>query len=133
MTDTIKTEEEKVSKDLIKIIESKYSKTTPLFSTDNKKIKIGDIVRISYSIPEGEKERIQGYEGLIIAIKNKGLGKSFTLRRMVQGIGIEQIFLANSPKIINIVVKQSSKVRRAKLYFMRFLTGKSTRLKRKFE
>jgi large subunit ribosomal protein L19 len=133
MTDTIKTEKTKISKDLIKIIESKYSKDTPLCTNENKKIKIGDIVRISYSIPEGEKERIQGYEGLIIAIQNKGLGKSFTLRRMVQGIGIEQVFLANSPKIISIAIKQSSKVRRAKLYFMRFLTGKSTRLKRKFD
>jgi large subunit ribosomal protein L19 len=72
------------------------------------------------------------YEGLIISISNKGLGKSFTIRRTVQGIGVEQIFLANSPKIISIVKKQSSTVRRAKLYFLRFLSGKSTRLKRKF-
>jgi large subunit ribosomal protein L19 len=87
---------------------------------------------MGYLIPEGEKERIQMYEGLIISISNKGLGKSFTIRRTVQGIGVEQIFLANSPKIISIVKKQSSTVRRAKLYFLRFLSGKSTRLKRKF-
>ena len=96
------------------------------------KIRVGDIIRLSYIIPEGEKERIQSYEGLIIGIQNRGLGKSFTLRRLVQGIGVEQIFLAHSPKIISITKKQSSKVRRSKLYFLRFLNGKSTRLKRKF-
>ena len=75
--------------------------------------------------------KAQMYEGLIIAINNRGLGKSFTLRRTVQGIGVEQIFLLNSPKIVSIVKKQSSKVRRAKLYFIRSLRGKSARLKAK--
>ena len=131
MNTILKTEQTKISKDLIQLIESKYAKEKALCDNENKKIKIGDIVRISYSIPEGEKERIQGYEGLIIAIQNKGLGKSFTLRRMVQGIGIEQIFLANSPKITSIVIKQSSKVRRAKLYFIRTLVGKALKLKQK--
>jgi large subunit ribosomal protein L19 len=107
----------------IKLIESKFLKNS------DQKINIGDILRIGYTIKEGEKERIQYYEGLIIAINNSGLGKSFTLRRSVQGIGVEQVFLLNSPKIISIVKKQSSKVRRAKLYFMRELRGKSTRLK----
>ena len=65
-------------------------------------------------------------------MKNRGIGKSFTLRRAVQGIGVEQVFVANSPKIVSIMKKQSSKVRRAKLYFLRNLSGKSTRLKRKF-
>jgi large subunit ribosomal protein L19 len=124
--------EKRNSINLIKFIEDKYSKSDALLDQDKKKIKVGDIIKIFYSIPEGEKERIQSYEGLIISIKNRGLGKSFTLRRVVQGIGVEQIFLANSPKIISIAKKQSSKVRRAKLYFMRFLSGKSTRLKTKF-
>ena len=92
---------------------------------------MGDILRIGYNIPEGEKERIQYYEGLVIAKQNRGLGKTFTLRRSVQGIGIEQIFLVHSPKILSIVKKQSSKVRRAKLYFIRSLTGKAARLKAK--
>jgi large subunit ribosomal protein L19 len=95
-------------------------------------IQVGDIIRLAYLIPEGDKERTQYYEGLIIAIKNYGLGKTFTLRRSVQNIGIEQIFLLNSPKIISITKKQSSKVRRAKLYFIRNLQKKSTRLKIKF-
>jgi large subunit ribosomal protein L19 len=90
---------------------------------------VGDIIKIEYKIPEGDKERIKSYEGLIISKQNRSLGKSFTLRRTVQGVGIEQIFLLHSPKIASITKKQSSKVRRAKLYFIRDLSGKSTRLK----
>ena len=92
-------------------------------------VEIGDIVRIGYIIPEGDKERTQYYEGVVIAKQNKGLGKSFTIRRSVQGVGVEQVFLVYSPKIVSIVRKQASKVRRAKLYYLRELTGKSTRLK----
>ena len=92
-------------------------------------IEVGDIIRIGYLIPEGDKERTQYYEGLIISVSNRGLGRTFTLRRTVQNIGMEQIFVLNSPKIVSIIKKQSSKVRRAKLYFMRHLKGKATRLK----
>ena len=129
---TIETEKETLKKeqpiDFIKLVESKYLK---LEFNSNNKIEIGDIIRLGYLIPEGGKDRTQYYEGLIIAINNRGLGKSFTLRRTVQGIGVEQIFLLNSPKIVSIVKKQSSKVRRAKLYFIRSLRGKSARLKAK--
>ena len=120
-----------ISIDLIKIIEEKYLKEKSLLTENNEKIQVGDIIRLGYTIPEGDKERIQYYEGLIISISNRGLGKSFTLRRMVQGIGVEQVFLANSPKIVSILRKQSSKVRRAKLYYLRELSGKATRLKAK--
>jgi len=116
----------KTSKDLIKLIESKFLKTENDKFTE---IKVGDIIKIEYKIPEGDKERIQSYEGLVISKQNRSLGKSFTLRRTVQGVGIEQIFLLHSPKIASITKKQSSKVRRAKLYFIRALSGKSTRLK----
>jgi large subunit ribosomal protein L19 len=92
-------------------------------------IQTGDILRIGYKIPEGDKERIQFYEGLVIAKQNRSLSQTFTLRRNVQGVGVEQIFLVHSPKIVSIVKKQASKVRRAKLYFMRSLQGKATRLK----
>jgi large subunit ribosomal protein L19 len=132
MNQTTLLKEKPLSKNLIKIFEQKYLNPNALLDEKNEKIKVGDIVRITYLIPEGEKERTQFYEGLIIGIQNRGLGKSFTLRRTVQGIGIEQIFVANSPKIISIIKKQSSKIRRAKLYFLRSLSGKSTRLKRKF-
>lgn len=113
----------------INLIESKHLKKS-LFTTESKeKIKPGDIIRIAYKIPEGDKERIQYYEGLIISMKSRTLSKTFKIRRIVQGIGVEQTFLLNSPKILTIVRKQSSKVRRAKLYFIRNLKGKATRLK----
>ena len=123
--------EKTISVDLIKLIEKKYLKEKALLTDTNDDIRVGDIIRLGYLIPEGGKDRTQYYEGLIIAINNRGLGKSFTLRRTVQGIGVEQVFLANSPKIISIARKQASKVRRAKLYFIRALRGKSTRLKSK--
>jgi large subunit ribosomal protein L19 len=110
----------------IKTVEAKYIKYEFL---DEEKLEIGDLIRVGYIIPEGDKDRTQYYEGLVIAKKNRGLGKSFTIRRSIQGIGIEQIFLLNSPKILFIQKKQSSKVRRSKLYFLRKLRGKSTRLK----
>jgi len=113
-------------------VESKFLKPNLVTSpNENKRLEVGDIVRIGYTILEGEKERTQYYEGLVISISNRGLGRSFTLRRSVQGVGVEQVFLLNSPKIVSITKKQSSKVRRAKLYFIRELTGKSTRLKQR--
>ena len=119
------------SSDLIKLIESNFLRDNILFKERKNEVNVGDIIKIEYKIPEGDKERIQSYEGLVIAKQNKNLGKSFTLRRTVQGIGVEQVFLAHSPKIVSISKKQSSKVRRAKLYFIRNLRGKSTRLKTK--
>jgi large subunit ribosomal protein L19 len=134
-TDTIKTKTTKNSKNLfsgnlIQLVEAKFVKK-PLISGNEGTLEIGDIIRIGYLIPEGTKDRTQYYEGLIIAKQNRGLGQSFTLRRSVQGVGVEQIFLVNSPKIVSITRKQSSKVRRAKLYYLRALSGKATRLKAK--
>jgi large subunit ribosomal protein L19 len=114
----------------IKLVEKKFLENSYINNSLKNGINIGDIIRVGYIIPEGDKERTQYYEGLIIAIKNRGLGKTFTLRRSVQGIGVEQVFLINSPKIVSILKKQSSKVRRAKLYFVRALKGKATRLKK---
>ena len=125
-----KLEKQKVSPtNLIQLVESKFLEVKEKRNKDKFEIEVGDIIRIEYKIPEGDKERIQSYEGLIICKQNRNLGKSFTLRRTVQGIGVEQIFLLHSPKIASITKKQSSKVKRAKLYFLRSLSGKSTRLK----
>jgi len=119
---------------LINSVESKFLKENIIKSySSNTQLEVGDVLRIGYTVYEGNKERTQYYEGVVIAKQNRGLGKSFTIRRTVQGIGVEQVFLLNSPKILSITKKQSSKVRRAKLYFLRGLTGKATRLKRKFE
>lgn len=128
--ENIKTKTENQSSiNLIKLVESQFIRESKL---EEKEVNIGDIVRVGYLIPEGNKERTQYYEGLVIAIKNRGLGKSFTLRRSVQGIGIEQVFLFHSPKLASISIKQSSKIRRAKLYYIRSLKGKASRLKQKF-
>ena len=114
-------------------IETKaIAKLNPNALNEAYKLQVGDVIKMGYIIPEGDKERTQYYEGLIISISNRGLGKTFTLRRSVQNVGVEQVFLMHSPKIVSLVKKQSSKVRRAKLYFIRNLRGKSTRLKVRF-
>ena len=94
-------------------------------------LKIGDNVKIGVKIIEGNKERIQFYEGTIIAKKNSSINTTITVRKILQGIGIERIFLVNSPKLDSITVLRSSKVRRAKLYYLRNLRGKASRLKQK--
>ena len=108
--------EKNVSTSLLQIIEEKHKKLD--FSID-KNLMVGEIVEISYKVFEGDKERLQTYEGIIIAKKNKNLGKTITLRRTIQGIGVEQIFFLNSPKIQKIKKKDKIRVRRSKLYFLR--------------
>jgi large subunit ribosomal protein L19 len=95
-------------------------------------LKIGDNVKIGVKIIEGNKERIQFYEGTIIAKKNSFINTTITVRKTFQGIGIERIFLIHSPKIDSITVLRSSKVRRSKLYYLRNLKGKASRLKQTF-
>jgi len=94
---------------------------------------VGDTVKLGVLIKEGEKERTQFYEGVIIAKKNSGINKTITVRKVLQGIGVERIFPINSPKLSSIEVLRRSKVRRAKLYYLRHLSGKATRLKQRFD
>jgi len=96
-------------------------------------LKIGDSVKLGVRIIEGNKERIQFYEGTIIAKKNSGINTTITVRKVLQGIGIERVFLIHSPKIDSITVLRSSKVRRSKLYYLRNLRGKASRLKQTFK
>jgi large subunit ribosomal protein L19 len=95
--------------------------------------KAGDTVRVSVRIKEGEKERVQAYEGLVIAKDNKGGSKSFNVRKMSHGVGVERIFLENSPKIAKLEVIQQGKVRRAKLYYIRELEGRAAKIDRDVE
>ena len=95
-------------------------------------LKIGDNVKIGVKIIEGSRERVQFYEGTIIAKKNSLINTTITVRKILQGIGVERIFLIHSPKISSIDVLRSSKVRRAKLYYLRKLRGKASRLKQTF-
>ena len=96
------------------------------------KISVGDNVKIGVQIIEGNKERIQFYEGTVIAKKNSSINTTITVRNVLQGIGVERIFLVNSPKVHSIQILQSSKVRRSKLYYLRNLRGKASRLKQRF-
>jgi large subunit ribosomal protein L19 len=90
---------------------------------------VGDTVDVSVMIREGDKERIQVFSGTVIARRGTGLGESFTVRRIVQGEGVERIFPVHSPKVVKVDVKTRARVRRAKLYYLRSRQGKATRLK----
>ncbi len=96
-------------------------------------LRIGDNVKIGVKIIEGSKERVQFYEGTIIARKNTSINTTITVRKTLQGIGVERIFLIHSPKLDSIIVLRSSKVRRSKLYYLRNLKGKASRLKQTFK
>ena len=104
------------------------------FLKDNLPIlRIGDNVKIGVKIIEGNKERVQFYEGTIIAKKNSSINVTITVRKTLQGIGVERIFLIHSPKVDSIQILRSSKVRRSKLYYLRNLKGKASRLKQTFQ
>ena len=109
--------------DLIKIAEQAFAveKNHPSF-------KSGDTVTIDYRIKEGNKERIQRYKGVVIKIAGHGDNKRFTVRKMSDNVGVERIFPMNSPFIDKIEVNKIGKVRRAKLYYLRNLTGKAARI-----
>lgn len=109
-----------------------HSVETKFLKNDLPVLKIGDNVKIGVKIIEGNRERVQFYEGTIIAKKNSFINTTITVRKILQGIGVERIFLIHSPKIDSIQVLRSSKVRRAKLYYLRNLRGKASRLKQTF-
>ena len=93
----------------------------------------GDIVRVFVNIVEGNKERIQAYEGTIIAEHGSGINKTITVRKVFQGVGVERVFLVYSPRIEKITVQRKGDVKRAKLYYLRERSGKATRIKEKIE
>ena len=111
----------------IKKLESTY------VNSNVPKILVGDTVKIGVSITEGNKERIQFAQGVVIAKSNAGLNTTITVRKVMQGIGVERVYLVNSPKLKTIEVLRSSKIRRAKLYYLRDRSGKATRLKQSFK
>ena len=89
---------------------------------------VGDTVRVSVKVIEGTRERIQVFEGIVIAKKNGGIRESFTVRRISFGIGVERTFPVHSPKVAGITVVKRGRVRRAKLYYLRDLTGKAAKV-----
>ena len=90
---------------------------------------VGDTVRVSFKIVEGKTERVQAYEGLVIAVKNAGIGRTFTVRKNSYGIGVERVFPLHSPRVENVEVLRRGKVRRAKLYYIRTKVGKKAKVK----
>ena len=90
---------------------------------------IGDTVRVMYKVKEGEKERIQAYEGVVIGKKGSSIRETFTVRRISFGIGVERTFPLHSPRIDKVVVTRKGKVRRAKIYYIRNLSGKAAKVK----
>jgi len=92
-------------------------------------VHVGDTVEVHYLIKEGDKERVQLFIGTIIAIKGRGIRRSITVRRIVQGEGVERLFPLHNPRVKDVVITRRGEVRRAKLYFLRDRVGKQTRLK----
>lgn len=91
--------------------------------TDIPEFRVGDTVRVDVKIIEGKRERIQAFEGYVIAIQGSGIGKTFTVRKISSGVGVERIFPMNSPKIDSVTVVRKGKVRRAKLHYLRDIKG----------
>ena len=103
---------------------SRLGKTVPVFAP-------GDTVIVNVNVVEGERKRVQAYEGVVIAKKNRGINSSFTVRKISSGEGVERTFQSHSPLIASVEVKRKGHVRRAKLYYMRERSGKSARIREK--
>ena len=113
--------------DLIKIAEAAFDTGKVYTET----FRAGDTITVNYKIIEGSKERIQAYRGVVIKISGEGKKKRFTVRKMSGTVGVERIFPIESPNIDSIEINKRGKVRRAKLYYLRKLTGKKARIKEK--
>jgi len=96
-------------------------------------IYVGDTVKVGVKITEGNKERVQPYEGVVIAKRHGGINQTITVRRIFQGIGVERVFLLHSPQVASLKVERRGKVRRAKLFYLRDRVGKATRVKQRFD
>lgn len=103
--------------------------TDGMVKEDKPAIKIGDVVKVHVKIREGERERIQIFEGTVIARKGSGVSETFTVRRVSYGVGVERVFPVNSPNVAKVELVRSGKVRRAKLYYLRDRVGKAAKVK----
>ncbi len=127
--------------------ENTVSKTTQTLSASNlikefeneqlkkelPEIYVGDTVKVGVKITEGNKERVQPYEGVVIAKRHGGINQTITVRRIFQGIGVERVFMLHSPQVASLKVERRGKVRRAKLFYLRDRVGKATRVKQRFD
>ena len=115
------------AQDLIREFESAQQKS------ELPDIYVGDTVRVGVRITEGNKTRVQPYEGVVIAKRHGGVNETITVRRIFQGIGVERVFMLHSPQVDSIKVERRGKVRRAKLFYLRDRVGKATRVKQRFD
>lgn len=111
--------------DIIKVLENEQLRT------DLPKLEVGDFVKVHAKIKEGNRERLQVFEGTVIGLKGAGVRETFTVRRISYGVGVERVFPVNSPKIDHIDVVRKGKVRRAKLYYLRDRVGKAAKVQEK--
>ena len=111
--------------DLMQTFSEKYKKAEP------PKVEVGDTVRVHIKVKEGNRERIQVFEGTVIAKKHGGIEETFTVRRVSYGVGVEKVFPVHAPSIEKIELVRHGKVRRAKLYYLRDRVGKSAKIKEK--
>lgn len=108
--------------DIIKVLENEQIRT------DLPKLEIGDFIKVHAKIKEGNRERLQVFEGTVIAMRGAGVKESFTVRRISYGVGVERVFPVHSPKIDHIEVIRKGKIRRAKLYYLRSRVGKAAKV-----
>jgi large subunit ribosomal protein L19 len=123
----MKSTEETTMSNVIQMLEAEMqaaAKPLPSFAP-------GDTIIVQVKVKEGERVRLQSYEGVVIARRNRGLNSSFTVRKISHGVGVERVFQSFSPAIENVEVKRRGDVRRAKLYYMRGLSGKAARIREK--
>ena len=122
------------AQEIIRTIEKEeIEKVGQEFNKEIPTIYVGDTVRVGVRIREGGKERIQPYEGTVIAMRNGGINETITVRKVFQGVGVERVFLLHSPRIASINIVRRGKVRRAKLYYLRDRVGKATRVQQRFD
>ena len=131
---------EKNEKNLVSETTKTNSVSTLIEEFENEQIKkelpeiyVGDTVKVGVKITEGNKERVQPYEGVVIAKRHGGLNQTITVRRIFQGIGVERVFMLHSPQVASLKVERRGKVRRAKLFYLRDRVGKATRVKQRFD
>ena len=131
---------EKVSGNLVSDKTNRLSAANLINAFENEQLKkelpeiyVGDTVKVGVKITEGNKERVQPYEGVVIAKRHGGINQTITVRRIFQGIGVERVFMLHSPQVASLKVERRGKVRRAKLFYLRDRVGKATRVKQRFD
>ena len=131
---------EKVEENLVSDKTNRLSASNLINEFENEQLKkelpdiyVGDTVKVGVKITEGNKERVQPYEGVVIAKRHGGINQTITVRRIFQGIGVERVFMLHSPQVVSLKVERRGKVRRAKLFYLRDRVGKATRVKQRFD